>query len=219
MATVFSDDFNRANGALGGNWSTIDGSPSVSSNQFYSASNAGALNSTDPGTADYKVKIDHNTSSNGFIQVYGRSDSSRNTCYFLYCETSVDGWHELYKRVSGTQTMLGSRGTGNFSDTVQTFTLSMEGTTIKGYLDATETISRTDSSVTDGRYHGPRLQSGSYADDYIIEDFSAGGSTGQIKVWNGSAFVAKPVKVYNGSSFVTKPVKVYNGSSWDTTGY
>lgn len=46
-----------------------------------------------------------------------------------------------------------------------------------------------------------------------------GGSTGQIKTWNGSAFVAKPVKVWNGSAWVTKPLKVYNGSSWVVTNY
>lgn len=48
---------------------------------------------------------------------------------------------------------------------------------------------------------------------------ASGGSTGQIKVWNGSAFVAKPIKVWNGSSWVTKPVKYWNGSSWITTPY
>lgn len=46
-----------------------------------------------------------------------------------------------------------------------------------------------------------------------------GGSTGQIKVWNGSAWVAKPVKVWNGSAWVTKPVKVWNGSAWVETNY
>lgn len=48
---------------------------------------------------------------------------------------------------------------------------------------------------------------------------SAGGTTGQIKVYNGSSFVAKPVKVWNGSSWVTKPLKRWNGSSWTTTPY
>lgn len=43
--------------------------------------------------------------------------------------------------------------------------------------------------------------------------------TGQMKVWNGSAWVAKPVKVWNGSAWVTKPVKRWNGSSWVTTPY
>lgn len=46
-----------------------------------------------------------------------------------------------------------------------------------------------------------------------------GASTGQIKVWNGSAWVAKPVKVWNGSSWVVKPVKRWNGSAWVVTNY
>jgi len=42
---------------------------------------------------------------------------------------------------------------------------------------------------------------------------SYGGMTG-ISVWNGSAFVEKPVKVWSGSAWVQKPVKRWNGSSW-----
>lgn len=37
---------------------------------------------------------------------------------------------------------------------------------------------------------------------------------GKIKVWNGSAWVEKPMKVWNGSAWVEKPVKFWNGSSW-----
>lgn len=44
-------------------------------------------------------------------------------------------------------------------------------------------------------------------------------SGGNIKVWNGSAWVAKPVKVWNGSAWVKKPVKRWNGSAWITTPY
>jgi hypothetical protein len=46
-----------------------------------------------------------------------------------------------------------------------------------------------------------------------------GGSTGQIKIWNGSSWVAKPMKVWGGASWSTKPVKYWNGSSWITTTY
>lgn len=42
---------------------------------------------------------------------------------------------------------------------------------------------------------------------------------GQLKVWNGTAWVAKPVKVWNGTAWVTKPVKVWNGTAWVTTTY
>ena len=38
---------------------------------------------------------------------------------------------------------------------------------------------------------------------------------GLIKVWNGSAWVDKPVKVWNGSSWVAKPLKFWNGTSWE----
>lgn len=44
-------------------------------------------------------------------------------------------------------------------------------------------------------------------------------STGEIKVWNGSSFIAKPIKVWNGTSWVTKPLKYWNGTSWVVTSY
>lgn len=45
------------------------------------------------------------------------------------------------------------------------------------------------------------------------------GTTGQIKVWSGAAWLAKPVKVWNGSSWVVKPLKRWNGSAWVVTNY
>jgi len=45
------------------------------------------------------------------------------------------------------------------------------------------------------------------------------GSTGRIKVYNGTAFVAKPVKVWNGTAWVVKPVKRWNGTLWVVTPY
>lgn len=42
---------------------------------------------------------------------------------------------------------------------------------------------------------------------------------GNIKAWNGSAWVAKPVKYWNGSAWVTKPLKQWNGSAWVVTNY
>jgi len=44
-------------------------------------------------------------------------------------------------------------------------------------------------------------------------------TTGQIKVWDGASWVAKPMKVWNGSTWETKPVKFYNGATWVTTPY
>lgn len=44
-------------------------------------------------------------------------------------------------------------------------------------------------------------------------------STGKIKAYVSSSFVAKPVKVWNGSAWVVKPVKRWNGSAWVLTNY
>jgi hypothetical protein len=35
-----------------------------------------------------------------------------------------------------------------------------------------------------------------------------------MKVWSGSAWVAKPVKYWTGSAWVEKPIKFWNGSAW-----
>ncbi|HRF71001.1 MAG TPA: hypothetical protein PKV66_06195 [Candidatus Pelethenecus sp.] len=70
-----------------------------------------------------------------------------------------------------------------------------------------------------GWFH-PNLTSSGWFDDGFGESGSTPpGSTGQIKVYNGATFVAKPVKVYNGATFVTKPLKRYNGSIWVVTPY
>lgn len=37
---------------------------------------------------------------------------------------------------------------------------------------------------------------------------------GRLNIWNGSAWVEKPMKAWSGSAWVEKPVKVWNGSSW-----
>jgi hypothetical protein len=46
-----------------------------------------------------------------------------------------------------------------------------------------------------------------------------GGSTGQIKVWNGSNWVAKPVKYWTGAEWVIKPLKYWDGGAWVVTPY
>jgi len=39
-------------------------------------------------------------------------------------------------------------------------------------------------------------------------------ATSRLKVWTGSAWVAKPVNVWTGSAWVEKPIKFWNGSAW-----
>lgn len=54
------------------------------------------------------------------------------------------------------------------------------------------------------------------AGDVLVNDFfdAAAATTTLAKVWNGTAWVVKPVKYWNGSAWVTKPVKRWSGSAW-----
>jgi hypothetical protein len=38
--------------------------------------------------------------------------------------------------------------------------------------------------------------------------------SGQLRVWNGSVLICKPIKVWNGSAWVAKPVMRWNGKAW-----
>lgn len=50
-----------------------------------------------------------------------------------------------------------------------------------------------------------------------IEYFGLNNTTGLIKVWNGTAWVQKPLKIWNGTAWVQKPVKSWNGTGWVAT--
>ena len=52
-----------------------------------------------------------------------------------------------------------------------------------------------------------------YSLNYSELIFTRGGF---IKVWNGSAWVSKPLKVWNGTAWVSKSLKVWTGTIWRT---
>lgn len=105
-------------------------------------------------------------------------------------------------------------------------------------IQAFNNADTTSSRVVAGQYGGPYTPAGSKTSNWTITPATTRtwghimaaiapysgvvtppATTGQIKVWNGSAWVAKPVKVWNGSAWVIKPVKYWNGSAWVTTPY
>lgn len=54
---------------------------------------------------------------------------------------------------------------------------------------------------------------------FVFNNFNTIPGSGDIKTYNGTAWVAKPVKVWNGTSWVTKPLKMWNGTAWVKTKY
>lgn len=93
----------------------------------------------------------------------------------------------------------------------QTFAVSLSGLTLSTSYHWRAWVSNASTTSTASSFGG----NSESAADFII----AISSTGEIKMYTGSSWAAKPVKVWNGSAWVTKPAKVWNGSAWVTTPY
>ena len=55
--------------------------------------------------------------------------------------------------------------------------------------------------------------------EVLSHEYFGDALSGQIKVWNGTSFVAKPVKVWDGSIWTIKPLKRWTGTDWLVTPY
>lgn len=84
----------------------------------------------------------------------------------------------------------------------------------------TWTTQRTISTMTQWMLQGTTIlyfdamRNAGTADFAEIDNINVVTATNRCKVWNGSAWVAKPVNVWNGSAWVTKTLKYWNGSTW-----
>ena len=171
-----SDNFNRADGGLGDNWTTITGytAPQITSNVV-------AGNNVGMTAANYNVTLSNNqyakagvislSSDDGEqIGVKVRSSNTANTSYSAWLQSSGTGnMVYLYKFINGTGTSLGASS----GDGVTSIQLTANGTTISVddcTASCTQIISATDSSIVGGNI-------GIYVNSYdyeSLDDFSGG---------------------------------------------
>lgn len=168
MATVFSDDFNRADGSLGANWTVDEGAMTITSNEVVGGTGVNFARATgaSPSSADYKVETERRSTS-GNLNVFARSTDLNNL--YLY-QQQFNSILNLYKRVSGTWTQLGSNVTGSTRSIGDTVKIEVSGTTIKGFLNGVEQHSQTDSSITATGTGGVRNTGSNSFDNFIITD-------------------------------------------------
>lgn len=108
-----------------------------------------------------------------------RKDSSATlTFYLLWLTWSGTSWVvTMYKVVGGTFTGLGTTNVAVTFSSGDTVKLTVNGTTLTGYINGTEVISRTDSAITTGLRTGARgYDTASQApeiDDFAAADLSA----------------------------------------------
>jgi len=112
-------------------------------------------NATPPSANYYVEAVIRCITDIGLMGVFGRGDnaSASNNFYVLILRGDTNVL-ELRKRVTGTETTLGSYSITPVPGTDYTIRLSMVGTAIKGYLDGVERISVTDSAITAAGFPG-----------------------------------------------------------------
>src|SRR3990167_4599383 len=152
MATLASDNFDRGDsGNLGANWTDDDAGFAIVSNKAVGATGgdqtywSGTFN---PASADYDVTVTlHHTGDVSELAFFGRRTASNN--FYWVAMNTFSQTIKLYKRVTGSDTELGSYTGGYSVNNTYTFRLNMVGSTIKVYEGLDQRISITDTDITD----------------------------------------------------------------------
>lgn len=153
----YTDNFDRANGAVGSPWV---GGWAVSSNKaIRSTGTEFCLYSQDLGSPDHYNEVDVYVASFGVINVRRQSDNTNKTGYLAYINPS--NGHAIIARNNPGFTIL-VEGTDVYETNVVSgigtsthrLRLEVEGTAIRFYIDGALALSTTDSAVTTGNYVG-----------------------------------------------------------------
>jgi hypothetical protein len=196
-ATSFTDDFNRAdNTSLGSNWTERNGDWAINGSKLDDTGSSGTAthihtNGISYPSADYSVTADVKINSNvsqdsGVIARRVNAGGSDFDGYVLFINDTSNHMR-LSKRSGGSYTTLGTYSTTISTGTYYTIKLSVNGNTIKGYLNGVERISVTDSSFTAAGDAGLFRNAGgaggwySHYDNFTVSGVPVSTNVGQLR--------------------------------------
>ena len=155
--TSASDNFNRANGPLGANWTDIsDGGLAISSNAVIgkAAALTGDMWTANTFTSDQysQVQVTSTQLSGGmWVGPAVRAQASGQTAYVgIYYWNSGSPVLELFKRISGGWTQIGSTYSSGALAAGTVLEVAAVGSKVSFLLNGSTVISVTDTSVTGG---------------------------------------------------------------------
>ncbi len=174
---LFSDDFNRADsGNLGANWTTNSDVTAIVSNTAKCSSGSSASWNYwvgSPGN-DQFAEVDVVTNLGQICSVFVRYDSASptNTFYTFRVDDTGADTYQLYKRVSGTYTLLSSLAE-TFPSYPFRIRIQVKGTALKGQLYSggswVDKCTATDAAISAGKFGFSlqRVSSPVAADNFI----------------------------------------------------
>jgi hypothetical protein len=187
FATSVSDNFSRANGALGSNWTTVAGttSPRIVSNRL-TVGTASTLNSAYWSASTFgSDQFAQATLPNSSATRYGpgiavRLSSSRG--YFLWYGSAANTV-SLWRMDSSTSwTQLGQSAVLTVTPSTDVWRITAVGSTIAGYQNGNQVVLATDASVTSGNpgvwlyYSSNQIGSWSGGDVAAPKTYTIGGT-------------------------------------------
>jgi hypothetical protein len=190
---VASDNFNRADGAVGANWTQLYGfwgNMLVDTNQYRGAAGSDANMSAAAWAGSGSFANDQYSSAiltddgGGFGNAGGviaraSTDTDANRDYYFFRWSPNTGTTELGKIVNGTETILVTSTTPTWAEGDR-IEIECEGTTIRGMkngvtVSAGATFSTTDSSLASGK---PGICGAQSANTPKFDDWEGGDITG-----------------------------------------
>lgn len=169
--TLFSDNFDDGNATgwspSGGSWSVVtDGSPVYrqGSTSSDARSFAGSTSWTDQ-VAETRVKPLAFNGTGRYVAVLARVQSTSN---YYYLALNNSNRVELGKRVSGSNTIIASTSFTVATGTWYSLRLDVTGTTLRGFVNGTQVLSGTDSSIASGRTGLAASYTSASFDDVVV---------------------------------------------------
>ena len=224
-----SDDFNRANGALGSNWTAMsDGAMTISS-QVVAGGNSGQSGGT--RTAETYTSNQYSQVQVTSAQLTGgqwigpavRSQNGGQNLYLgIYFWNSGSPQLRLYKRTSGSFTQLGSSYPTSGLGAGATLRLTAAGSTVSFLLNGSPVITATDTGLTGGA-PGIMAFGTATADNWAGGNIAAGASYtigGTVSGLSGTVVLndnGGDVLSLTANGAFTFPTPVLSGSPYNVT--
>jgi hypothetical protein len=173
----YSDDFNRADGAIGASWIEDNGDTDIYSNKAYPVGVSQwnrCRYASQLSSANQTVQADLVTKSDEVPDcgIVTRQESSTHTCYAGYysIESNAAGY-SIRKYVGGSESVLDSDISGSG---VKTLAITADGATQSLSVNGSTVCTATDGAVTAGTYAGILGWSNrGYIDNWSAIDISA----------------------------------------------
>jgi hypothetical protein len=194
-ATTVTDDFNRANGALGASWNTVSGSPTISSNRAIgtTTNNAGASHATSLSSADHYAQAKVWKSATVTNRVFTRFSNitiGSLEGYLALVRPGTPDQLEIWLVNNATFLQLGTDvGTTTWVDG-DTLRLESEGTTHQLFVNGSQVgTNRTDSNDTSTLLVGicSAVATDTQWDDFRGDDDLTSGLTGEVALSGSSS--------------------------------